>query len=89
MKVDQQTILNLDIFSSRDGDKKRNGIFDRFNQTCTDGGYEKLKSLFKNGHPDKESILETQKSLKYILKNFDTWSVFEDLTNDASFNHIS
>lgn len=84
-----QTILNLDIFSSSDKEKIRNGVFDRFSRTFTDGGYGKLKSLFNNGHPNNSSILETQESLKYILKNYDTWSLFEDLACDTEFEHIS
>ncbi len=72
MKIDEQTLYDLDIFSKNHKDKC---IFDFFNKASTNGGSAKIKHHFINPKNSMNEIISTQEILKYYIERIDRWEL--------------
>jgi DNA mismatch repair protein MutS len=82
MKFDDQTLTDLEILPTRG---VKTSIFDFFNSAETSGGKKRLERFFADGIQNTAQILTTQETLKYLVKNVESWDFpFEDrLLKDA------
>lgn len=72
MKIDLQTSRELEL---QKNDMHGMGIFEMMDLTSTPGGKHKLKSLFRKPLLDISTIRETQKAIKFIQENLQSWEL--------------
>jgi DNA mismatch repair protein MutS len=71
MKIDQQTLKDLELFDTAQG----KSIFSQIDKTRTEGGKAFLKKLFKNPRNNISEINRLQDVLKFILEAISTWEL--------------
>ncbi len=69
MKIDRQTLKDLEIFENFNGFS----IFDIANLTLTPGGEKELKKFFSSPQTSKTEIIKTQNMFKYIIEK--NWQI--------------
>ncbi len=75
MQIDLQTLKELELLNFDTGGSS---IFDLTDLTSTPGGQYKLKQNFRKPSSSLTEIVDTQNSIKYILKNINEWNLFVD-----------
>ena len=79
-EIDNQTLKDLDIFTSDRGDVC---VFDCFNFTASIGGRDKLRSIFDNPTSNRE-VIEGRKEFIGFVYSLDN-NLFEVNKNDLDF----
>jgi len=67
MRIDKQTIRDLEIFKTDDGETS---IFDLINKTKTTGGEYRLREICLNPPENIELLKEQQDSVRYLVEKF-------------------
>ncbi len=75
MQIDSTTLQDLAIFHA-DEDQS---VFNKLNFCQTYGGRQWLKFMLSHPHQEEKQIIDTQNTLKIILKHLDHWP--EQITN--------
>lgn len=75
MQIDKTTLLDLAIFHAEEDQS----VWNSLNYCKTHGGSQWLRHILSHPHEDKKPILETQESLKIIMRHLDKWPV--DISN--------
>ena len=83
LSLDQDTIANLELFASRDGNRK-NGLLHHIDNTKTAMGSRALQELMLRPLADKESIVQRHKCIEELIYDRDLADLLKD-----SFTKIS
>lgn len=75
MQIDKTTLLDLAIFHAEEDQS----VWNSLNFCKTNGGSQWLRYILSNPHQDKKPILETQESLRIIMRHLDHWP--QDISN--------
>jgi DNA mismatch repair ATPase MutS len=75
MQIDKTTLLDLAIFHAEEDQS----VWNNLNYCKTHGGSQWLRHLLSHPHKSEKPIIETQESLKIIMRHLDAWP--EDISN--------
>lgn len=82
MRIDRQTLQDLDIFGSAAGGQS---LFDLLDHTRTTGGRARLRRRFRQPSSDASEIIDTQRAVRFML---DHPTVFGALPDEPTLKEV-